>query len=387
MRPRPLGSLPGCATVVAIPAKNEAEHIGACLRALAMQQDAQADAVVLVVNNTRDGSAGLARSLAPALPFALHVVEHDFPTADACAGQARRMAMECAAALAGQGGALLTTDADGQVAPDWLARNLAYLDDGIEVVAGCAVLDPADALLIPPRLHEDDARECAYAAVLDEIAALLDPDPWDPLPRHTEHSGASTCVTLSCYRRAGGMPAAPLAEDRAFFAALRRVDARIRHAPDVQVVVSGRTEGRAPGGMADTIRRRLTCADAWLDDALEPAVNAIRRARLRKRVRRICAPGVPEATAMRGLAHDLGAPVEIVAAALRSSCFGDAWATLEAESPALARVKVAVADLPREMARASHALRRLRELDMVRVQGSGYPLLPSLAAAAPAWSG
>ncbi len=387
MRPRPPGSRASCPAIVAIPAKDEAEHIGACLHALAMQQGAQADAVVLVVNNTRDGSASLARSLAPALPFALHVVEHDFPVADACAGQARRMAMEYAASVVGRDGALLTTDADGQVAPDWLARNLAYLQDGIEVVAGCAVLDPADALLIPPRLHEDDARECAYAAALDEVAALLDPDPWDPLPRHAEHSGASICVTLGCYRRAGGMPTAPLAEDRAFFAALCRVDARIRHAPEVQVVVSGRTEGRAPGGMADTIRRRLTCTDAWLDDALEPAVNAIRRARLRKRVRRIRAAGVPGATAVRGLAQDLGAPVEIVAAALRSSCFGEAWATLEAESPALARVKVAVADLPREMARASQALRRLRELDMVQVQGSGYPLLPSLAAAAAAWSG
>ncbi len=297
------------------------------------------------------------------------------------------MAMEHAAALAGRDGALLTTDADGQVAPDWLARNLAYLREGIEAVAGCATLDPADALLIPARLHEDDARECAYAVLLDEIAALLDPDPWDPLPRHTEHSGASTCVTLDAYRRAGGMPAAPLAEDRAFFAALRRVDARIRHAPDVQVVVSGRIEGRAPGGMADTIRRRLTCTDAWLDDALEPVANAIRRARLRKRVRQIFSAGVAGATAVRSLALDLGASPQFVATALQSLCFGEGWATLEAGSAALARVKVAVADLPREMARASQALHRLRELDTARMQESGSPVLPSLAAAAPAWSG
>ena len=30
---------------------------------------------------------------------------------------------------------------------------------------------------IPARLHEDDARECAYDALCDEIHAILDPDP------------------------------------------------------------------------------------------------------------------------------------------------------------------------------------------------------------------
>jgi hypothetical protein len=52
-------------------------------------------------------------------------------------------------------------------------------------------------------------------------------------------------------------PGTPLGEDRAFFDALRRVDARIRHVPGVRVVVSARIVGRAPGGMADTMRRRV----------------------------------------------------------------------------------------------------------------------------------
>ena len=38
-------------------------------------------------------------------------------------------------------------------------------------------------------------------------------------------------MTVAAYWRAGGMPATPLGEDRAFFDALRRMDARIRHAP------------------------------------------------------------------------------------------------------------------------------------------------------------
>jgi len=38
---------------------------------------------------------------------------------------------------------------------------------------------------------------------------------------------------------------------------LRLVDTKIRHAPEVSVSVSGRLKGRAAGGMADMIRRRL----------------------------------------------------------------------------------------------------------------------------------
>lgn len=368
---------PSGPVLVAIPVKNEAERIGACLGALAAQRGAAADAVVLVVNNTRDNSADVARALRPSLPFALEIIEHCFPPALACAGQARRMAMERAASLAGDSGALLTTDADGQVPPDWLALNLAHLRAGIEAVAGRAELFPADAARIPARLQEDDARECAYAAVLDEIAALVDPDLWDSLPRHSEHSGASIAVTLDAYRRAGGMAAAPLGEDRAFFAALRRVDARVRHAPEVRVLVSGRIQGRAPGGMADTIRRRLVRPDDWLDDALEPAAAAVRRVRMRRRLRRLFHGGAGQG-AVREIAREFRLSADLVAAALDAPFFGEAWAVLESASPALVRARVAVADLPAEVKRA------LQERDALRARWAGAAVLPDLAAAAPA---
>ena len=364
--------------IVAIPVKDEEERLARCLGALAGQRGARADAVILVVNNTRDRSAEVARSLASALPFTLHVCEHDFPPEIAGAGQARRSAMERAAAMAGEHAALLTTDADGWVAPDWIARNLAHIRAGIEAVAGRAELDAAEALLIPARLHEDDARECTYAAVLDEIAALLDPNPWDPWPRHAEHSGASICVTLDAYRRAGGMPASRLGEDRAFFAALRRTDARIRHAPDVRVTVSGRIQGRAPGGMADTIRRRLERPDAWLDDALEPVANAVRRASLRHRAHLAWKAGGRLREAAPNLAGELGLSSGATVAALRKPFFGECWDIFEECCDVLRRVPVAVADLPNEMARA------LRERDALRARVGGGSLPSELAAATPA---
>ena len=256
-------------TVVAVPVKDEAERIGACLAALA----GQADAVVLVVNNTSDATAAIARG------FGVEVIEVEFPPERASAGAARRMAMERAAVLAGEGGVLLTTDADGRVPLDWVAANLFHLRRGVDAVAGRAVLDSADAAAIPDRLHDDDALECAYAAALDEIASRVDPQAWDPWPRHSEHSGASIAVTVAAYRAVGGMPAAAIAEDRRFFAALRAAGMRVRHAPEIVVTVSGRTTGRAEGGMADTIWRRLGRADPYLDDALEPAMDFWRRLR------------------------------------------------------------------------------------------------------------
>ena len=86
--------------VVAIPARDEAARIAGCLGALARQRQVRPDAVVLVLNNCRDASAERARALVPALPFALEIIERDLPPALACAGVARRIGMERAAACA-----------------------------------------------------------------------------------------------------------------------------------------------------------------------------------------------------------------------------------------------------------------------------------------------
>lgn len=262
-----------------MPVKDEAERIKACLQALAQQRAVFPDSIVLVVNNTTDQTAMIVRALAQSLAVPIELIEHEFPPGQASAGSARRMAMDRAVMLAGADGAVLTTDADGQVPLDWVAANLFYLQRGLDAVAGRAVLNTADEVMIPTRLREDDALECAYAAALDEMASIIAPRQWDPWPRHTEHSGASIAVTVAAYGRAGGMPAAPVAEDRKFFAALEATGAHVRHAPEIVVTVSGRTIGRAEGGMADTIRRRLHRADPYLDDALEPAMDRWRRLR------------------------------------------------------------------------------------------------------------
>ena len=68
--------------IVAIPTKDEAERLPACLSALAAQTDLSgrsldsgAFGVAIFANNCVDESAEVARSMAPGLPFPLRVFE------------------------------------------------------------------------------------------------------------------------------------------------------------------------------------------------------------------------------------------------------------------------------------------------------------------------
>ncbi len=352
-------------TVVAIPARDEAEEITGCLEAIAVQQEHLPDAVVLCLNNCTDDTAQIVRRVARGLNgIHVHVLLVTLPPDLAYAGVARRMAMDRAAELAGIRGIVLTTDADGRVAPDWVTANLAAIANGADAVAGRAVIEPVGARRVPEHLHAIDARECMYAALLDEIRSLVDPDPLDPWPRHDEHSGASIAVRVTAYHQAGGLPPLPIGEDRAFFEALRRIDARIRHAPGVQVTVSARIHGRAQGGMADTMRRRMQQADAYLDDRLEPVLDILHRTRLQTQLRHAWHMGgmaaVATATQQR-LGLRLSLPVTDITAALKAPYFGTAWSTLEARSPVLRhRRRVALTDLCVQTAAARRLRTRLR---------------------------
>ena len=343
---------------VAIPVRNEADHIGACLEALDGQIGVALDHIVLLVNNSSDGTAAIAHAMRPRLTARLHVIERTFPSECANAGNARRLAMDEAAALVGQDGILMATDADGLVDPDWASATLSVFAEGIDAVAGWIELHPLDWGSIPMTLHEIDARECAYDALCDEIHGLLDPDPADPLPRHTQASGASIAVTAEAFEKCGGVPSVACGEDRALITALRRIDARIRHAPEVHATVSGRTVGRAAGGMADTIQRRLLKPDEFIDGRLEPARACARRAASRARLREIyCSPRAED---LRCLSLDLGIAASTLGRYLSARYFGEAWEAIEAASPSLQRQTVATADLAAETAIARDLLAGLR---------------------------
>jgi GT2 family glycosyltransferase len=340
--------------VVAIPVRNEVERIERCLRALA-EQTRSPDAVVLLLNNCTDGTADVVQTIGRQLPFPLNIVSVSLAPARANAGNARRLAMFRAAELAGQSGTLLTTDADAIVAPDWISRNLAGLAAGAHAICGRVVVDPVEASSIPDNLHADDLLECQLLDLLDEIAFMLDPDPHDPRPRHTQASGASIAVPAAMLQKVGGIPPLASGEDRAFIDALIRVDARVRHDPDIAVVASARLDGRARGGMADTIKRRMRQQDVYTDSLAEPAADKFRRMDFRRRARRVWRESEGRSYTAE-LAADLGLEHDRLVRLLSARHFGTAWAGVERETPLLPRRKVRFADLPRQIAIARQLL-------------------------------
>ena len=252
---------------------------------------------------------------------------------------------------------ILTTDADAEVPENWIEANLRAIEQGADAVCGMAVIDPLEALLIPRHLHEDDAREVAYGRLLDEIASLVLPDLADPWPRHTEDSGASIAIRASVLRRVGGMPCLHSGEDRALIERLRSIDARVRHDPKISVVVSGRIEGRAQGGMADTMRRRIVKQDEFVDDRVEPAWSAFYRIRMKRQFSLLWRE--PIDVRLYRSARLLALAPNVLMEAVSTPYFGLAWSRIERVSSILSQRRVRFVDLPREMATARGIYSRL----------------------------
>ena len=326
---------------VAIPLKNEEAHIGACLKSLG-RQTRPFDRLVLLLNNCTDKSVEICNQFA-AEKQGVEVYEQTLYGHLASAGEARRRALHLAA-VPGPESIILTTDADAVPERRWIEKNIREMEAGAEVVCGMVQIDPRDAAEIPHELRVDDERETFLVALLDEINALLNPDPYNPWPRHQQESGASIAVRTSVLHSAGGPPHVATCEDRALIERLRMVDARIRHAPDITVQVSGRLEGRAMGGMAETMKRRIVCQDQFTDDKLEPAIDAFRRSVAQARLRAVRS-GVDDGIA---LAKDLLIDPFSMNSMLQADFFGEAWAEIQAASPVLKRRRVAFADVARE---------------------------------------
>ena len=253
---------------------------------------------------------------------------------------------------------ILTTDADSQVAPNWIAANLAAFEAGAEAVLGRIELDD-EGKLLPDALHRRGALEDAYESLLTELSWLLDPLEHNPWPNHATISGATLGITRNAYAQVGRLPRVPLGEDKALIALLSRQDARIRYCPAVHVVTSGRTQGRAPGGVADTLAIRSREPEAFCDDALEPFRMALARAAWRGRLRRLHGAG------LLALDQDWALKLEIPACEvndiIQESTFGAAWGLIEDRSPLFARRLLRPAELPGQIAIARRWLAHLRE--------------------------
>ena len=252
------------ATVI-VPAKNEARVLGRTLGALARQFDRQGRGlnprsyeVILLVNNSSDDTAGVARQFAREQPaFALKITEGTFAEPEAHIGNVRRHLMEQACArlerTAGSNGVILSTDADTEVAPDWMAQNLREIAAGADAVGGLIRLDNQERSRLPEQIRSMQALDNRYRTLVAWLEDCHDPQPHDRWPRHQYHFGASLAVTVEAYRAVGGLPPERKLEDVAFFQALIRQDWRFRHSPLVKIRTSARLDGRTAVGLAEQL--------------------------------------------------------------------------------------------------------------------------------------
>ncbi len=257
-------------SVVVIPARDEQDQVGACIQALADQTvGTDAFEVILVADECRDATVAVARAAAERGGVQLSVLSGP----GSGTGPARRLGMDAAAsrlrALGLEDGLIATTDADTEVAPDWLERQLDHVGAGARVIAGLIRLREDDATRLGERVltrrREDAERRM-------ETVLVEDPD-----AHHHHFAGASLGITAATYAAVGGLEATSSLEDELFALRLAEHGIPILRPSDVVVVTAGRTSGRARRGLSVDLavstwreRRRYRVEDFGLDDLRRP---------------------------------------------------------------------------------------------------------------------
>lgn len=255
--------VPAMTLCVCVPARNEAERLPVLLDALAAQDWPTPVMVSIGINNTTDNSLNVIgaaqRRHGDRLDIA--VVSADFTPDLAHAGSARRLAMDAGLARIAMAtyGVLISTDADSRPPADWLRNMAAALDRGADLVGGRIDIDGQEPL--PPPVLALRAAWDGYWNAVRAIEDAIDPLPWDPAPRHGDHTGASLAIRAEVYRACGGVPLLATGEDRALVMAALVIGARLAHPADVRIAVSPRLEGRAQGGMASAMQQLYQVAE------------------------------------------------------------------------------------------------------------------------------
>ncbi len=371
-----------CRAVVVVPARNEEASLGATLSALAAQVDLtgaplswKCYEVLLLLNNCTDDSArAVARWQAENQGMRLHVAERTLDKRKACVGTARRWLMDTAwCRLGGRrsdgtgregvgrgtaGGlvqAILSTDSDTLVAPDWVARTMAALGAGADAVGGMIELKPGELEALPAGVRRAYARDRRYQRLVAELEDLLDPQEGDARPRHLQHFGASLACTPEVYALAGGLPALRRLEDVGFVDRLRRVGARLRHDPAVKVYTSSRMKGRVTMGLSGQLKFWQEMITSGEEHTVQSAAWLAHRFRTLARLRgwwagrewRGC-PAEWRERVQERLGYGLTLPEflgeidcdRLVAETFRGECEGEIGCVIRGLAAAIARVRV-----------------------------------------------
>jgi hypothetical protein len=234
--------------VIGVPARDEAELLPACLDRLdrtvrhARRHGLVAEvAVVVGAHRCLDATATVARTALQRLAASTDVLHEDEAL---CVGTVRDRVARRGLALVGDTRPtwVLSTDADTVVREDWVAQVLAV---AAEHESACVV-----GLVGLDAWHGSPAARRAYRRVLER--KLHRGVPGD---EHRHVYGANLAVRADAYLAVGGYPDAVHGEDQRLVDALDAAGYPIARTSRTTVTTSGRTHGRAAGGLADLLRR------------------------------------------------------------------------------------------------------------------------------------
>lgn len=210
---------------VIVPAHNEENHISVCLASVGVAArcnhlHGEHTVVIVVLDDCDDGTLGIARYMgATTISLAARNV-----------GAARALGAQLALAAGARW--LAFTDADTQVAPNWISAQLSLLSDAV-----CGTVEISDW--------------GTYGSAMRQHYA----DTYNDADGHRHIHGANLGVSAKAYERAGGFQFLDSSEDVALVNTLQATGATIAWSAAPRVVTSSRRNYRAPGGFGETLAR------------------------------------------------------------------------------------------------------------------------------------
>lgn len=219
--------------LIAVPARNEASTIAACIRSIdvAARRIPGNITVVVAADSCGDATAATARGV-DVQSCGVSVIEGEWGRA----GATRAAAVDHGLAQLGsraRSAWIANTDADCVVSPSWL-RVQTTMAHGVDAIGGIVRLDPrvTDPLLL-------DAFDASYE---------LDGD------RHPHVHGANIGVSVDAYRSVGGWCTnSDVGEDHVLWDALVACGHRVRQTTTLCVLTSARVRSRVVGGFATNL--------------------------------------------------------------------------------------------------------------------------------------
>ena len=293
---------------VIVPAKNEALFIVQALEALRLQVDRDGVPidpglyeVLVLANNCNDDTYSICQAYQQQYPsFALHIESVQLETEHAHIGTARRLLMDAAFIrlmhVAGRKGIIVSTDADSEVAADWVHHILREIDQGADVIGGRIL--PRNTPEVSRRHH---LRDVTYRFLKSRLESTIDPQLSNPWPRHFQCYGPSLAVTCEMYEKAGRLPVIPFLEDEEFRKALKRIDSKIRNSPHVRIYTSGRLDGRVKFGFSVQLQQWSEMSLKCEEQKVETLRTLIFKFEFKNRLRAIWNAKFQETTALDSL--------------------------------------------------------------------------------------